>query len=482
MRSKLHILFSILPIFFFSFCRKDVGKTIYGNYPNEVGKIMVNKCATSGCHNAISYPASNGLNLTTWDDLFKGGNSGSSVIPFRSDFSSLCYFINTYADLGIINTPTMPYNRTPLSREEVQTIKDWINAGAPDYLGNIKWADNPNRKKVYVTNQGCDVVTVFDAETMLPMRYITVGNNAGIEVPHQVRVSPDSKYWYVIFVNNNILQKYSCTDDKLVGEVALGSNFNWNSFVISDDGTKAYAIAWAPTSYVATVDLVNMQRIHNVLFPEELHGVSLNGNNDLLYVTGQKGNFIMQMDTDITDGNDVKISLDGTPPSSSSILDAHDIILSADKKYLLISCQKTAEVRVYDILNGLVTSTISTGYFPQEFAYSTSKNKLYVTCPYDSTSFPGNVGTVTEIDLNSSFYPSRKVAVGYMPHGICVDDNKKLIYVASRNIFTTGPAPHHTSVCNGRDGFVNYIDLNTFTVTKKKTEISVDPYSAAYRK
>jgi hypothetical protein len=38
------------------------------------------------------------------------------------------------------------------------------------------WSDNPNRKKYYVLNQGCDVVTVFDAETQLPMRYITVGN------------------------------------------------------------------------------------------------------------------------------------------------------------------------------------------------------------------------------------------------------------------------------------------------------------------
>ena len=186
-RRNLLIIFSFLFTFilFFS-CTKDPAIPVYGDYPEAVGKIFANKCATPGCHNSSSYKACADLDLSSFSSLFKGSNNGSPVIPFRSDFSSLCYFINTYEELGPINAPTMPINGNALSKAEVETIKNWIDNGAPDINGNIKWSDNPNRKKYYVLNQGCDVVTVFDAETQLPMRYITVGNKNGI--PEKLKI------------------------------------------------------------------------------------------------------------------------------------------------------------------------------------------------------------------------------------------------------------------------------------------------------
>ncbi|MBK7816895.1 MAG: hypothetical protein IPJ60_04595 [Sphingobacteriaceae bacterium] len=147
MRSPTAYILLFISILCFS-CRKDKALANYGNYPNQVGKIISLKCATSGCHNDKSYKAASSLNLTTWADLFKGTNSGSAVIPFRSDFSSLCYFINTYPELGLTNSPTMPLNKPVLTKEEVTTIRDWIDAGAPDINGEIKWADNLNRKKL----------------------------------------------------------------------------------------------------------------------------------------------------------------------------------------------------------------------------------------------------------------------------------------------------------------------------------------------
>jgi len=184
-------------------CTKDSAPPTFGDYPTEIGKIMTYKCATSGCHNEASYKAAADLNLSSYASLFRGSNNGSPVIPFRSDFSSLCYFINTYSEFGLTNLPTMPLNSNALSKAEVKTIKDWIDNGAPDINGNIMWGNNPIRKKYYVLNQGCDVVTVFDAETQLPIRCITVGNNPNVsESPHMVKVSPDGNYWYVVFVGN----------------------------------------------------------------------------------------------------------------------------------------------------------------------------------------------------------------------------------------------------------------------------------------
>lgn len=481
MRSYLYIVVLLFSILFLSDCRKDKGLALYGNYPNEVGKIMVLKCATAGCHNNASYLATAGLDLSSWEAMFRGSNSGSPVIPFRSDFSSLCYFINTYPELGNINTPTMPYNAEKLSKDEVRTIKDWIDAGAPDLQGNVKWSDNPQRRKIYITNQGCDVVTVFDAETQLPIRYITVGRNAGgIEVPHMVKVSPDGQFWYVIFTNSSYMQKYRCSDDVLVGEVNLNNFLDWNTFIITDDGKKAFCVAWTSNGRIASVDLEQMKYI-TALFPISFpHGIALNAANDTLYVTGQQSNYVFKLDTSLQSYPTQTITLDGLPVNNSNSLNPHEIMLSPDKQDFYITCQNSNDVRVLNIASQTVSDVIPVGTYPVEMTFSPAKNKVFVTCMEDVTSFPGFRGSVSRIDLTTR--TENRIQVGFMPHGLAVDESKGLVYVASRNVLSSGPPPHHTSVCAGRNGFVSYIDLNTFTLKSRRTEVSSDPYSVAIRK
>jgi DNA-binding beta-propeller fold protein YncE len=477
MRKIFYTLVVFVFLIAFSFCKKDKGLSNYGNYPNDIGTIMVTQCATSGCHDNISYIAASGLNLSTWDNLFKGSKSGSSVIPFSSKFSSLCYFINRFEEIGPVNYPTMPLNKDKLSKEEVLLIQNWIDAGAPDINGNIKWADNPNRKKMYVTNQACDVVTVFDSETQLPMRYVEVGIDPNtIEVPHMIKVSPDGQYWYVVFTNANIFQKFRCSDDKLVATTSLGANFDWNTCIISDDGTRAYCVAWSSNGHIASVDLTQMKLIKNYGGFAYPHGVGLNANNDIVYMTAQSGNFIFKLDTGF---NTVQqISLDGLPPSSSASLNPHEFLISDNKQDFYITCSKSNELRVFNIASETVTQIIPTGATPLEMSLAKNANKLFVTCMKDTV---GGANGSVEV-INTVNFSHQNIKIGALPHGLAVDENKNILYVASRNIYSNGPAPHHTSVCGNRNGFVNFIEINTLQVKAKKTELAADPYSAAYRK
>ncbi|MBA3681145.1 MAG: hypothetical protein H0W73_08260 [Bacteroidetes bacterium] len=442
--------------------------------------IVSKSCAVAGCHNSKSFEAASGYNLETWSTMFSGSNNGSPVIPFSSKFSSLCYYINTYPELGLQNSPTMPLNKPALSYKEVKKIKDWIDEGAPDINGNIKWADNPLRKKVYAVNQGCDVVTVFDAATQLPMRFIEVGNKPGvIETPHQVRVSPDGKYWYVIFINNNIMQKFSCSDDSYVGQIPLSplaagtgtdNALDWNTFVISKDSKRAYCASWTPSGCITAVDLENNKLLHFIGGQYYPHAICLDATEQNIYVGAQTGNFLVKIDTAFSGSND--ILLEGSKNLSSS-LDPHDIILSPNNQ-LLITCQKSNDVRVYDISLGAVTNTIGTGKYPQEIIFSPVYNSYFVSCTYDSTTFPGSMGLVSKI--NAAGFMVSNLKVGYQPHGLAIDEAKRLLYVTSRNVQSNGPAPHHTSQCNGRNGFVNFIDLVSYSVLPKRYELSVDPY------
>jgi hypothetical protein len=70
--------------------------------------------------------------------------------------------------------------------------------------------------------------------------------------------------------------------------------------------------------------------------------------------------------------------------------------------------------------------------------------------------------------------------VGFQPHGIGLDETNGYVIVASRNVLTNGPTPHHTGVC-GRNGFVNYFNITSMQLLSKQTEVASDPYSVSVR-
>lgn len=483
------LFLSLIALVIIHSCTKDKGK-IGNGYPEEISKILVNKCATPGCHTQASKNGAAGLALETWDQLFEGDRNGAVCIPYSHEYSTIFLFTNTYKDLGVSNEPTMPLNKPALSREEITTLTNWIDAGAPSSSGKIAFADNPNRKKVYVANQGCDVVTVFDAATQLPMRYIKVGASPGqIESPHMIKVSADGNYWYVVFsVTGTVLQKFRTSDDSYVGKATLGIG-SWNTLSLSNDSKYGFAVDWQPDGRVAHVNLNTMSLMSPnpiwggaQLLPDA-HGSAINKDGDTLYLTSQVGNFIMKVPVD-DPGSVERISLNPPSlPSSASLLDPHEIIFSPDNLYYYVSCQKSNEIRVMRVADDALEAIIPTGKYPLEITFSKNPATpyLFVTCEYDDTPPATNRGSVTVINYTTNTVVKNLRTNMAEPHGVAVDDENGLVYVTNRNI--TGPSiPHHTSNCGGRNGFISFIDLNTLEVIKdKRIEVAVDPYSIAIR-
>jgi DNA-binding beta-propeller fold protein YncE len=481
---KINFVVGSLVVVFTGFvaCTKEKVAPDYRSYPIEVGEILVNKCAVSGCHNQNSKAAAGGLNLDSWNSLFEGGRNSACVIPFRSDFSTLHYYVNTFTDLGPALTPTMPYNKTPLSRQEVITLKTWIDKGAPNVDGVVKFADNPNRKKSYVINQGCDVVTVLDNETQLPMRYITIGNSATIESPHMVRVSPDGQYWYVIFLNSIYMEKYRTSDDAFVGKINLGSG-NWNSFCISSNSRYAFVIDWSTSGKIASVDLQNMTSTPSIGWNLP-HGSALNSTNDTLYVT-QQVNSSKVYKIPVNDFSSyAEINLFTTAPAQA--LNPHEIRFTPDGSKYFVTCQGTNEVRIFSTQNDVLLASIPVGAMPSEMSFSTSTPYVFVTCTEDFTSFPGKRGSVAVLDYENNVWVTT-LYTGHQPHGIEVDDVQKTVLVINRNFTNDGPAPHHSSECGGRNGNISFINLQSLTMMQnqfggiKKIEIASDPYSVSIK-
>ncbi|MCD6011398.1 MAG: beta-propeller repeat [Flavipsychrobacter sp.] len=453
------------------------------NYPNDIAAIILNKCAVSGCHNNLSYANAGGLNLTTWDNLFKGTGTGATVIPYRPDFSSLCFFTNTDSSLGIALKPTMPYDRQPLSKAEYLKIRDWITAGAPDASGNIKFADDLNRSKFYVANRLCDVVTVIDAASILPMRYIDVGDGAA-KYPYCIKVAPDKKHWYVsFFTQSDFVQQFNAENDKLMVNISLGTGV-WTSFVISSDSKYGWFVDNSSPGKIVYVDLVSNAVLATYTFGGNFKypsGIVLNEQYKKLYVGAQTGNFIYTID--IADPLSPVIQerpIDGkSTVMHQSSVNPVELLADPQSGKCYIACIASRDIRVMDMRYDTVVNEISLYAVPACMVIASGK--LFVSCPDDMIFFPGNRGCVVVIDLHTNAIVKR-IKTGYQPYGLAVDDDRDVIAAVNANISAGGPASHHVSGCGSKNGNVTFIDVNTLElVPGKLLEVAVFPYSVSAR-
>ena len=96
-------------------------------YVNDVAPIMQKRCAT--CHAAGQQGAeATGLLVDSYESLMKGSRFGPVVDPGSAKTSSLYNMVSGKGDLAV----TMPHGKDPISTEEIETIRVWIENGATE--------------------------------------------------------------------------------------------------------------------------------------------------------------------------------------------------------------------------------------------------------------------------------------------------------------------------------------------------------------
>jgi YVTN family beta-propeller protein len=217
----------------------------------------------------------------------------------------------------------------------------------------------------------------------------------------------------------------------------------------------------------------------------------LSADGQTLYIAPTTGNYIYKIDVSvpqlpsdnhiIVNGASFESNSGNTPNVSEN---PHEIMISPDHTKYFVTCSFSNTVRVLDLNTDQLIGTIPVGVYPQEMSISNDPSTpyIYVTCMEDTATYPGNRGSVYIFNWQTNTVVGH-VNTGWQPHGLAVNDDKKEVFIANRNVMTGGPAPHHSTSCGGRNGYFTLIDMNTnLLIPGSKTEIIVDPYSVMYRR
>jgi DNA-binding beta-propeller fold protein YncE len=490
LHSKLWLHLIVLSFLTFSLagCTKDSVEGFGNGYPEGVRQIMRLQCATAGCHTSQSAAAAGGLNLETWDDLFKGSRGGSPVVPYSPALSYLLYAVNVDSSKGPVLQPTMPIGKPALSPLEYQTLRDWILQGARNSELEERFPPEPGRKKWYIANRECDLVAVLDAESHQIMRWIKVGtDDLWSEQPTKIMVSPDGKYWYAIFFRfNPHIEQYSTLTDEKVAEYWLG-NRDWTNSIITEDGKFAFIIA-NNQRHVVVMDLATKQLIGpSYPLTRDLFGMALHPQKRQLYLPmlNRSGLYVIDFDSTGLLGAKRSIDLVQGNPGSGSELNPFEIVFSPDQSKYFISCPGSQELRIFSASNDSLLSVISVGAGPSHLAISAKTNRLYVSCFDDVSTYgadPRKRGSIYAIDMNQ-MQTVQTAYSGFQPYALAVDEGSNLLLVTNRNELSSGPSQHHpTPSCTGRSGNLSLLDLdNLQPVLPYTIELSVNPYSIAVK-
>lgn len=474
----------LLPVLILSLlaCNKEQ-PAFSGDYPEDIGQIVRTRCSISGCHNVHYKDSCNGLDLSNWHALFRGSNNNSVVIPFQPELSILYLLINP--EFHQDHVGMMPKYGEALSDLEVLQIRNWILTGARNRAGGLRFHESPARSMIYVANQGCDLVTVFDAESKMISGTIRVGRTNSVEAPHDMFVSPDGRYLYLSFFANSMMQRFETLTGAPAGEIEF-NDWGWHSMSVSGDSKFALVSHLNGDGKVCLVDLEKMQVVIKYqgggyfIYP---HGSALSHDGKLAYITCQQGNFIYKMDlSDPYNPEQTMIPLSpGTLPTPIGLHKPYEVEFSPDYSKYFVSCQGTNEIRVFSTYNDSLTDILETSGVPQLISFSPRNDLLFVTCMADS----GNSSTKSSVEVfdMKTLTMVKVIDTGYQPRGLAVDDRNDVVYVANRNISPTGWTPHHTTSCGGRNGYVTLINMKTLKLEEKWfAEVSVDPYAVAIKK
>lgn len=318
--------------------------------------------------------------------------------------------------------------------------------------------------RVYVANEGADMVSVHDTVSFEKLASIPVG-----QTPHNVQVSPDGKFAWVTN-NGEPGPATGHSADKGAAHVAHGVQFGavWvidtrthavvdkvsvgahpAHVVVTPDGSLAYVTNGGDNS-VSVIDTSTRKLVVTIAVGQFPHGIRVSPDGKEVYVANMKGGTVSVIDT--ASQKEVAQLPVGKSPAQTGF--------TPDGRFAFVSLSQENAVALIDPAAREVIRKIAVGTVPIQL-YATPDSRTLLVANQGTRKMPGK--TISLIDI-ASFKVVKTLETGKGAHGLVVDREGRLAYVT--NIFANS-----VSVVDLKDRRV----MKTVLVGKEPNGISIAP-------
>ncbi len=387
-----------------------------------------------------------GLSLESWDDIMAGSDHGEIVVPYDPDGSLLIRLATSLSDEDSLSTYA-----AKLSDEEIQTVRSWIERGAPDDEGFIAYSDASDL--LYACIQGAAKIAVIDMDANVVIRTVDLQQLGFTENsrPHHVAVEPDGSAYYVSLIGDDTVLKFN-RNNELMDQIAFERP---GMLVVSPTDSLLFVgrsmKAVNPPQRIGIVERNGMEIEElDVFFPRP-HALAIDPTGTYVYVGSLAENRMAVVDHKA-----------GSPQLQSLEGETHTLVqfaVSPDGNMMVVGGQLTGEFFFFDtsapsapILEGSVKVGMAPWHpvFSPDGAFVWFGNKM------------GNRATVIDV-------AGRTVAATIdglsEPHGAAISPDGRNVYLSNNNL--KGAYSGRYAWQDGHlPGIIAVIDSETREITK----------------
>lgn len=424
-------------------------------------------CAIDGCHAGDDHDilkkslhGGSKFLMSSWSSMMDGTDESAQIVPYRAVRSHLIQHINTDSLLSPLASPSMPPGFSfPIELRDV--LIRWIDNGAKNDDGFVAYSTPPARGWAYVANQGEDVTAVIDLDKNKIARFITTGventNNAPPHAPHDIVLDWQNTFYYVNLIGSSTLLKFRVSDNVKVGELSTGFS-SPAQVALSRNSDTAYVSNFENTkTNITIVNTLTMTKIGDISSPAMLkpHGVTITSDFKYVLTANSLSDNISVVQT--SDNSIIKIiPLSGNVPALpigyAFQYEPYQSVITPDNKYAYVTCRKSNEVRVIDLIQMKIIDSIKVGLFPLFPSMTPDGSHIFVA--------NRNSNSVSAINTSARAVEFTIENVGVEPHGAAVSKDGKFIYVTCENL-NVGEPPHHATIGSRIPSFLKIIDIET---------------------
>lgn len=262
---------------------------------------------------------------------------------------------------------------------------------------------------VWVANEDGASLSVIDAATNT-----VVTSVKGVEGPHNVQVSPDSRTVWAVSGHDSMAVMLDAGTLALHGVVPTGAAPA--HVIVTLDGKTTYTTNGADGT-VTAIDAATMKPLATIPVGEGPHGLRPSPDGRWIYVANVSGNTLSVIDTSAnTKVADIEV---GKAPAQ--------VAFSPDGRFVYASINAEDALVKVDVQTREVVGRVMVGDGPIQ-TYVSPDNRYVLVANQGTKERPGT--TVSVIDT-TSFTVARTVETGQGAHGVVVDPSSRHAYVTN---------------------------------------------------